>query len=103
MIGLESLQSFFAARDGLFVCELVAADFIGDEDLVASAFDAASHDFFGKTSTVAGRGVDHCDACIDGGMDRGDRVFLILIAPHGATGKRPGTESKFGNRKRKVG
>ncbi len=103
VIGLESLEAFFTAGDGGLVVERGSANFVGDEHLVASTFDPSSDDFLGEATAVAGSGIDHGDTGVHRGMDCGDGILFILIAPHGTSGKGPGAERKFRNRKGEVG
>jgi hypothetical protein len=86
----EAAQTGFAfAADG--IAPEGAADgasFVPDESAFreyirtgGAAFERAADDFFGVAEPVNGGGVDPVDAAVEGGMDGGDGVGVVLGSP----------------------
>ncbi len=72
--GFEGGHDFALVVPGAFA-------FGEDVGFVGAAFESLAYDFFGVAETVDGGGIDPVEAGIESGMDGGDGIVVILIAP----------------------
>ncbi len=78
VVGVEVQQALFAVPD--------QAALGGQNDAVAAVVDRPADDLFAVSVAVDRSGVDEIDAVVQGGVDGGDRLFVIRPAPHPGAG-----------------
>jgi len=89
VIALESAQAGVAGFDGLFFSGVAGAELGGNHHAVASALEGAADQLLGVALAVKRRGVEKIDTGVQAGVERVERILLVLRPPVRAAGNAP--------------